>query len=273
MITGCEFCLTQLLKHTNTTKHLLLKKKEKKKGGGSIWIPYPGSHTLATQPGTSFPLRVVEEHNYSPLHITMSACQWGANDRAALWEGCTVGEPRDTTEWAAGGCPGGRSATPTKSHWGSVDEVQDWHRFSFPSMRWREEAATWYRLNGQIILGELEGGGNYNHPLFSRWPLCLLLHKHYIYILSSVNHQWVRLTVVLLITSHNDAEKQDIVVFVFFWQSNQCQISVSHISQMRCSKSYDEIILPRHCLLPWKSKTITALSEWVASFCSCYLWL
>lgn len=76
-----------------------------------IWIPYPGSHTLATQPGTSFPLKLVEDHDHSPIHITVSACQWGANDRGSLWDGCRVGMPCDTPEWAAGGWLGGKDGS------------------------------------------------------------------------------------------------------------------------------------------------------------------
>lgn len=80
-----------------------------------IWTPYPGSHTLATQPGTSFPLKLVEEHDHSPMHITMSACQWGANDRAALWDRSRVGVPCDTPEWAAGGWLGEEDGSIHKS--------------------------------------------------------------------------------------------------------------------------------------------------------------
>lgn len=45
-----------------------------------IWSLYPGSHTLATQPGTRFPLKWVEEHGRSPVerHFECMSmrCKW-----------------------------------------------------------------------------------------------------------------------------------------------------------------------------------------------------
>lgn len=49
-----------------------------------------------------------------PIHITMSACQWGANDRGALWDGRRVEMPCDTPEWAAGGWLGGEDGSTHK---------------------------------------------------------------------------------------------------------------------------------------------------------------
>lgn len=245
------------------------KKKRKKKK--SIWIPYPGSHTLATQPGTSFPLKVVEGHNHSPLHITMSACQWGANDRAALWDGRTVGEPRDTSEWVAGGCPGGGSATPTKSHWGR--ERGRGTRLAPVLLPFR---AT---VGGGCYLVLTEWTDYFRRIGGRRFIIAVLysVNGHYVhfatlYILSLGNHQWVLHIVLFPIPSHHECGETrhcDVTAFVVIWQSNHCQISVSHIGQIRCRESYDEVRLHWHCLLPWKSKTIGAISEWVTRFC-CY---
>lgn len=43
-----------------------------------IWIPYPGSRTLATQPGTSFPLKPVDEHSHTLMHYERMSmrCKW-----------------------------------------------------------------------------------------------------------------------------------------------------------------------------------------------------
>ena len=73
-----------------------------------------GEHLSVVGAAASLPLTLVEEHDHSPMRITTRACQWGASDRAALWDGCRVGVPCDPPERPAGGWPGGKDGSVHK---------------------------------------------------------------------------------------------------------------------------------------------------------------